>query len=46
MKRDIAEGECLKWSDVECDETDVAVKTRREMEAVFGRPNVMASASP
>ena len=46
MKRDIVEGECLKWSDVECDETDVAVKTRREMEAVFGRPNVMASASP
>jgi len=41
LKRDVVEGECLKWSDVACDETDIAVKTRREMEAAF-RP---ASAS-
>jgi len=35
LKRDVAEGECLKWSDVICDETDIAVKTRWEMEAAF-----------
>jgi predicted homoserine dehydrogenase-like protein len=36
LTRDIAEGECLKWSDVRCDEDDLAVKVRREMEAAFG----------
>jgi predicted homoserine dehydrogenase-like protein len=46
LKRDIAEGECLKWSDVECDEADAAVRVRREMEAAFARPNVMTSAHP
>ena len=44
LKRDIAEGECLRWSDVAYDETDFAVKVRREMEAAFGRPNVEAIA--
>ena len=39
LKRDLAEGECLKWSDVVYDENDLAVKVRREMEAAFGRPN-------
>jgi predicted homoserine dehydrogenase-like protein len=39
LKRDIAEGECLKWNDVACDENDLAVKMRREMEAAFGRAN-------
>lgn len=39
LKNPIAAGERLKWSDVEIDETDVAVQTRREMEAAFARPN-------
>ena len=39
LRRDIEEGERLKWSDVEIDETDLAVRTRREMEAAFARPN-------
>ena len=38
-ERSLAEGECLKWSDVVYDEHDLAVKVRREMEAAFGRPN-------
>ena len=40
LKRDIAEGERLKWSDVEYDPNDFAVRVRREMEAAFGRRNV------
>lgn len=40
LKRDIATGDKLKWSDVDVDEADDAVKVRREMEAAFGRPNV------
>ncbi len=44
LKRDVAEGECLRWSDVVYDENDFAVKVRREMEAAFGRPNVEAIA--
>ena len=39
LKRDIEEGQRLKWSDVEIDESDLAVLTRREMEAAFARPN-------
>jgi predicted homoserine dehydrogenase-like protein len=39
LKRDIAEGERLKWSDVEFDPNDSAVRVRREMEAAFGRRN-------
>ena len=40
LKRDIGDGQRLRWSDVDIDETDLAVRTRREMEAAFGRPNV------
>jgi predicted homoserine dehydrogenase-like protein len=39
LKADVREGERLKWSDVEIDETDLAVRTRREMESAFARPN-------
>ena len=38
LKRDIAEGERLTWSDVDCDPNDAAVRVRREMEAAFARP--------
>ncbi|MDQ8726331.1 SAF domain-containing protein [Bradyrhizobium sp. LHD-71] len=36
LKREVAEGEALKWTDVEHDPNDLAVRTRREMEAAFG----------
>lgn len=39
LKRDIAEGQTLRWSDVAFDANDDAVKFRREMEAAFARPN-------
>src|SRR3954471_9865645 len=39
LKRDIAEGERLTWSDVEFDPNDPVVRVRREMEAAFARPN-------
>jgi len=39
LLRDIAPGESLRWKDVQVDETSLAVRTRREMEAAFGRPN-------
>ncbi|HKS85944.1 MAG TPA: SAF domain-containing protein [Pseudolabrys sp.] len=42
LKRDIAEGQSLRWSDVACDSHDDAVKIRREMEAAFGRQNAGA----
>ncbi len=42
LKRDIAEGERIGWSDVDYDGGDAAVKFRREMEAAFGRRNVAA----
>jgi predicted homoserine dehydrogenase-like protein len=42
LKRDIAEGQPLRWSDVSYDPNDSAVKVRREMEAAFGRRNVGA----
>jgi predicted homoserine dehydrogenase-like protein len=45
LERDIAEGECLTWNDVACDQNDPAVKVRREMEAAFGRPNVSPPSS-
>lgn len=35
LKNDIAEGQRLKWSDVEYDATDIAVKVRRQMEQEF-----------
>jgi predicted homoserine dehydrogenase-like protein len=40
LRRVIAGGAALTWSDVESDPNDIAVKVRREMEAAFGRPNV------
>jgi predicted homoserine dehydrogenase-like protein len=40
LKRDIAQGGALKWTDVAYDPNDAAVKVRREMEAAFGRPNI------
>jgi predicted homoserine dehydrogenase-like protein len=40
LKRAIAAGERLKWSDVAYDPNDAAVKARREMEAAFGQRNV------
>jgi predicted homoserine dehydrogenase-like protein len=39
LKADIKEGQRLKWSDVAYDAADDAVRVRKEMEAVFGRPN-------
>jgi len=39
LKRDVATGEPLRWSDVAYDAADLAVKVRREMEAMFGRVN-------
>jgi predicted homoserine dehydrogenase-like protein len=39
LKRDIQEGAPLRWSDVETDAADLAVRVRREMEAAFGRRN-------
>ena len=44
LKRDVAIGEQLKWADVEYDPNDSAVKVRREMEAAFGRRNVVIGA--
>ena len=46
LERDLAEGECLRWSDVAYDRNDLAVKARREMEAAFGRPNSPSSSKP
>jgi predicted homoserine dehydrogenase-like protein len=40
LKRDVREGERLKWSDVGYDPNDTAVRVRREMEAAFARPNM------
>src|SRR3954471_7726731 len=40
LKRDVGEGERLKWSDVDYDPNDTAVRVRREMEAAFARPNI------
>src|SRR5438552_7626929 len=39
LKRDVDEGQCLRWSDVAYDGNDIAVKARREMEAAFRLPN-------
>jgi predicted homoserine dehydrogenase-like protein len=44
LKHDIPEGGALKWSDVAYDPNDSAVKVRREMEAAFGRQNVVTDA--
>jgi predicted homoserine dehydrogenase-like protein len=42
LKRDIAEGERIKWADVDYDAQDSAVKVRREMESAFARRNIAA----
>ena len=39
LTRDVAQGEALRWSDVTYDAADIAVTTRREMEAAFAKPN-------
>lgn len=39
LKTDIALGQRLKWSDVDYDPNNIAVRVRREMEAAFARPN-------
>jgi predicted homoserine dehydrogenase-like protein len=36
LRRDIAEGQSLKWSDVLYDAEAPAARVRREMEALFG----------
>ena len=36
LKNPVAQGETLRWSDVEIDEADPTVAFRREMEGVFG----------
>jgi predicted homoserine dehydrogenase-like protein len=38
LVRDIDEGQRLRWSDIEIDQTDLAVRTRRELEESFRRP--------
>jgi predicted homoserine dehydrogenase-like protein len=44
LKRVIAQGAALRWSDVDYDPADTTVKVRREMESAFGRPNTNLSA--
>jgi predicted homoserine dehydrogenase-like protein len=39
LSRDLPEGQPVRWSDVEPDASAPAVKIRREMEAMFARPN-------
>jgi predicted homoserine dehydrogenase-like protein len=40
LKHTIAQGECIKWSDVSSDAEAPAVRVRREMEQAFGDPSV------
>jgi predicted homoserine dehydrogenase-like protein len=42
LNRAVAEGECLKWSDVAYDESELAVTIRREMEVTFRRTGAEA----
>ncbi len=44
LRRDVAEGERLKWSDVAYDPGGLAVRVRREMEAAFGQPKIAGAA--
>jgi len=39
LRTEIAEGQRLKWTDVDYDANDLAVKVRREMEEAFRQPN-------
>jgi predicted homoserine dehydrogenase-like protein len=45
LNRDVSEGAVLRWSDVDTDAADLAVRVRREMEAAFDRRNAAAEAS-
>ena len=40
LRRDVAEGERLRWSDVEIDTRDAAYLFRREMERQFPKPEI------
>jgi predicted homoserine dehydrogenase-like protein len=42
LERAVAAGEPLRWSDVDHDRTDFAVKVRREMEQAFGARTIAA----
>ena len=42
LKNDIAEGQRLRWADVDYDPDNLAVRVRREMEAAFRQPNATA----
>ncbi len=44
LVRDVPQGTQVKWSDVEIDSTDLAVRTRREMEVEFASPPAAAAA--
>jgi predicted homoserine dehydrogenase-like protein len=44
LKRGVAEGEPLKWSDVAYDAAEEAVRVRREMEEAFGQPKPSSAA--
>jgi len=37
LVRDVSAGACVRWSDVEIDTTQQAVRVRREMETLFSR---------
>ena len=41
LKRAVAAGDVIGWTDVAVDETDQAVRVRREMEAMFTRANTL-----
>ncbi|MCW3476778.1 NAD(P)H-dependent oxidoreductase [Limobrevibacterium gyesilva] len=41
LKNPIAEGQVVRWRDVAIDESDPGVRIRREMEAVFARPDAL-----
>jgi predicted homoserine dehydrogenase-like protein len=45
LKNPIAEGERVRWRDVEIDETDLAVRVRREMETEFAGAGPNAGAA-
>ena len=36
LKSDVAHGAVVRWSDVEVDENNDAIRTRKAMEAAFG----------
>jgi predicted homoserine dehydrogenase-like protein len=45
LQRDVAEGQCLRWSDVVHHQSDLAVTVRCELEGVFRLPNAPGGAS-